>query len=147
MRKLFLVSVLIGCILLTFCTANAQGAASSEGFRKPTKDVFKETEEVLKDEDFDKIHKFLARNYFKGSGETQDRIEADWQKQQLIDLDFTINRILRNDGLLNVQVTWRKTFLDAQGAMGKQSGTSEIILKPTPKGAYKILDVKGDQFF
>ena len=148
MMRSLLIAVIISSFALTSYAVSAQVGKRNEDLRKASKAVFKETEEALKGEEYDKVHKFLSRNYFKGYGETRDRVDRRWRRRKLLDLDFTIDRILKsNEGYLNVQVSWREKFLDVKGRPQKSRGKSEIILEPTRKGSYKILDVKGDQFF
>ncbi len=148
MIRSLLIAILVSCVALTPCAALAQGGEKDEDLRKAAKAVFRETKEALEGEEYDKVHRFLGRNYFKGYGETRDRVDRRWRRRKLLDLDFTINRILKSaEGYLNVQVSWREQFLDAKGRPQRASGQSEIILKPTRKGSYKILNVKGDQFF
>jgi hypothetical protein len=148
MIRVFLIVVLVSLIALTSNAGPAQVGEKDEDLRRATKAVFRETKEAMEGEEYDKVHKFLSVHYFKDYGETRDRVDRRWRRRKMLDLDFTINRILTSqEGYLNVQVSWREKYLDAKGRPQKANGQSEIILKPTRRGSYKILDVKGDQFF
>ncbi|MBF0253123.1 MAG: hypothetical protein HQL29_04835 [Candidatus Omnitrophica bacterium] len=126
---------------------NKQPLSTNQEYREEVEDVFAKTTKDLKGEEFDNVSNFLDSNFYGGFSETRDNMEDTWKNEQVIDLDFTINNILKSpEGLLDVSVTWRKLYLDANGNQQKKTGSSEIILKPGKKG-YKILSVKGDQFY
>ena len=66
--------------------------------------------------------------------------------ERITDLQFTLNRVLEQDGLVNAQVRWRKTWVDAAGKPGKAEGVSEFILKPEGR-SFRILRIGGDALF
>lgn len=100
----------------------------------------------LINENWDQVDPIVDRNYYGGYTEVRNQITAFWQNQNLMDIDFTIDRILEQDDLLNAQVSWRKTFLDQNGRPQKQQGSSEIILAPSGD-TYTILGIRNDPFF
>ncbi|MDD5389397.1 MAG: hypothetical protein PHD37_08630 [Gallionellaceae bacterium] len=93
-----------------------------------------------------KVERFFSPAYQEGYGELRDRLEARFRDEQIIDLQFTINRILENDGLLNVQVRWHKAWVDRGGKPGKREGVSEFILRQRGE-SYRILNILGDHLF
>lgn len=77
-------------------------------------------ESFLQDENESKIKSFFIQDYYGGYDTIERRIERTWQTEQILDLQFSVNRILEQDGLFNVQVRWNKTFLEAQGVTRKK---------------------------
>lgn len=92
------------------------------------------------------VERFFSPGYHPGYGELRDRMEARFRNEQLIDLQFTVNRVLEADGLVNAQVRWHKTWVDKTGKPGKAEGLSEFILQPQGSG-YHILNIIGDRLF
>jgi hypothetical protein len=61
-------------------------------------------------------------------------------------LQFLVNRLNEQDGLVNAQVRWNKSWVDNTGAPRKKSGIAEFVLKPD-RGSYQILKMSGDRPF
>ncbi|OYY92412.1 MAG: hypothetical protein B7Y41_15940 [Hydrogenophilales bacterium 28-61-23] len=93
-----------------------------------------------------KVERFFSPAYHEGYGELRDRLEAQFRDERITDLQFTVNRVLESDGLINAQVHWRKTWVDKTGKPAKAEGLSEFILKPQGR-AYRILRISGDRLF
>lgn len=93
-----------------------------------------------------KVERFFSPAYHEGYGELRDRLAQRFRSEQITDLQFTLNRVLESDGLVNAQVRWRKAWVDKLGKPGKSSGLSEFILKPEA-GAYRISRTGGDPLF
>ena len=144
--KTLILSILI--IILGFAGVSCAGTPVKKiETRDSVEGVLSNTRVMLKNEELEKIRKLFDTDYYTGFGELQNRILDTWKREQLLKIDFTINRALKTkDGLVNVQVRWYKLYLDAGGRQRKKSGVSEMILKPYGE-TYKILDVQGDQFF
>jgi hypothetical protein len=93
-----------------------------------------------------KVERFFSPAYHEGYSELRDRMENRFRTEQIIDLQFTVNRVLEADGLVNAQIRWHKTWVDKAGKPGKASGLSEFILKPQG-GSYTIVRMGGDRLF
>ncbi len=92
------------------------------------------------------VERFFSPAYHEGYGELRDRLETRFRDERIIDLQFTVNRVLESDGLINAQVRWRKAWVDKTGKTGKAEGLSEFILKPQGR-SYRILRIGGDRLF
>lgn len=93
-----------------------------------------------------KVERFFSPAYHEGYSELRDRLEASFRDERITDLQFTVNRILESDGLINAQVRWHKAWVDKTGKPGKSEGLSEFILKPERR-SYRILRITGDRLF
>lgn len=93
-----------------------------------------------------KVERFFSPVYHEGYSELRDRMENRFRSEQIIDLQFTVNRVLESDGLVNAQVRWHKAWVDKTGKPGKATGLSEFILKPQG-GGYTIVRIGGDRLF
>ncbi len=118
----------------------------ADEMRDDVNDILDSTENFLKDEQKRSIYDFFSNQYYGGFNELQDQIEDTWKNEQLVNIDFTVNRILESDGIYNVQVRWHKSFLNSKGQPKKSSGVSEVILKPTNNDCC-IINITGDRFF
>ena len=124
----------------------ATGPAKQGSLREEVIGVLQKTEKMLKEEKLDNVRDYFSSVYFGGFDELERQIEDRWREEQLISLEFIVNRILENDGILNVQVRWHKSFLDARGNPQRKSGTSEILLQPEGD-SFRFLHISGDLFF
>ena len=97
-------------------------------------------------ETWERVRRFFDGGYYGGTAELRDRLERRWRNEQLLELQFVVNRVLRQGDLLSATVHWNKSYLDASGAPHKASGDSEILLRPVGDGL-RIITVHGDQFF
>ena len=93
-----------------------------------------------------RVERFFSPAYQEGYAELRDRLEARFRAERITDLQFTLNRVLEQDGLVNAQVRWRKTWVDTAGKPGKAEGVSEFILKPEGR-SFRILRIGGDALF
>ncbi len=134
---MLMTAILIGC-------AASQSTPASK--KRTVKTHLSNLKEGLKLETWDNIRRFFSSDYYEGYQELRDRIESRWAGEDLIDIQFIVDRVLESDGLLNAKVRWHKSFLDNTGKPRKKSGVSEIILKPK-KNSFRILSIKGDRFF
>lgn len=93
-----------------------------------------------------KVERFFSPAYHEGYSELRDRLENRFRSEQIVDLQFTVNRVLESDGLVNAQVRWHKAWVDKTGKPGKTTGLSEFVLKPQG-GGYTIVRIGGDRLF
>jgi hypothetical protein len=93
-----------------------------------------------------RVEQFFSPSFREGYGELRDRMEESFRSQRIVDLQFTVNRVLESDGLVNAQVRWNKSWVDKTGKPGKASGVSEFVLQPTGDG-YRIVRINGDRLF
>jgi hypothetical protein len=95
---------------------------------------------------WDRVQKFFSRDYYGGMSELRNSIEDNWRKERNVNLQFLVNRLNEQDGLINAQVRWNKSFVDNSGAPQKRSGVAEFVLK-AQGGSYQILKMSGDRPF
>lgn len=134
-------------ISLVGCASDGDGAGMSERQRREQVDLHLEgLKQGLRAGTWSKVERFFSPAYQEGYGELRDRLEARFRDERIIDLQFTVNRILENDGLVNAQVGWRKSWVDRGGKPGKSEGVSEFVLKPRAD-SYRILNILGDRPF
>jgi hypothetical protein len=145
MKSLWIL-ILYGLIGMSFFGCAAGGETTADGQRQEVLSALGDTGKMLKDENLSSIRNFFSEDFFGGYDYVENQILDNWQNQQLIDLKFTVNRILEKDGIYNVQTRWHKNYLDASGNPQRASGLSEILLVPY-HGAFKILNISGDRFF
>ncbi|MDP2832492.1 MAG: hypothetical protein Q8Q28_04180 [Pseudomonadota bacterium] len=93
-----------------------------------------------------RVERFFSPAYYEGYGELRNRMEDRFRNEQLTDLQFVVNRVLENDGLVNAQVRWNKAWVDKTGTPRKAQGVSEFTLKPQGR-SYRILHMSGDRLF
>lgn len=91
-----------------------------------------------------RVEHYFSPAYQEGYGELRDRLEDRFRNERIIDLQFTVNRVLEADGLVNAQVRWNKSWVDRTGKPGKSQGVSEFILQPEGR-SYRILRIGGDR--
>ena len=106
----------------------------------------RDLEQGLRSQNWSRVERFFSAETYGGSGEIRNRIEDGWRNQRLLQLQFIVNRVLERDGLLNAQVRWNKSWVDAAGKPQKKSGVSEFILRPQGE-SFHILSVAGDALF
>ncbi|MDP2431444.1 MAG: hypothetical protein Q8O33_05385 [Pseudomonadota bacterium] len=92
------------------------------------------------------VERFFSPAWYEGYGELRDRMESRFRNEQITDLQFIVNRVLENDGLVNAQVRWHKAWVDRTGTPRKAEGVSEFTLKPQGR-SYRILHMSGDRLF
>lgn len=95
---------------------------------------------------WDRVQKYFARDYYGGMGELRNSLEDNWRNERNVNLQFLVNRLNEQDGLVNAQVRWNKSYVDNSGAPRKKSGVTEFVLKPQG-GSYQILKMSGDRPF
>jgi hypothetical protein len=95
---------------------------------------------------WDRVQKFFSRDYYGGMSELRNSIEDNWRNERQVQLQFLVNRLNEQDGLINAQVRWNKSYVDNSGAPRKKSGVAEFVLKPED-GSYQILKMGGDRPF
>jgi len=93
-----------------------------------------------------RVEHFFSPSYREGYGALRDRMEESFRNQRIIDLQFTVNRVLESDGLVNAQVRWNKSWVDKADKPGKASGISEFTLQPE-SASYRIVRITGDRLF
>ena len=95
---------------------------------------------------WDRVQKFFSRDYYGGMSELRNSIEDNWRNERQVQLQFLVNRLNEQDGLINAQVRWNKSYVDNAGSPHKKSGLAEFVLKPEGS-SYQILKVGGDRPF
>lgn len=141
--KLYLATMAL--LLVTGCASEGQ-AATDQQQRERVGQNMTALGQGLRAGAWSKVERFFSPAYHEGYGELRDRLEDRFRNEQITDLQFTVNRVLESDGLVNAQVHWRKTWVDKTGKPGKAEGLSEFILKPEKHG-YRILRISGDRLF
>lgn len=130
---------LVGC-------AGAGPAATDRMWREQVGKNLEDLKQGLQAGTWNRVERFFSPAYAEGYGELRDRLETHFRDQRVIDLQFTVNRVLESDGLVNAQVRWRKTWVNKVGVPGKAEGVSEFILKPHGTG-FHILGINGARLF
>ena len=93
-----------------------------------------------------RVEHFFSPSYREGYSVLRERMEESLRNQRIIDLQFTVNRVLESDGLVNAQVRWNKSWVDSRGRPGKTTGVSEFTLQPEGR-TYRIVRITGDALF
>lgn len=133
--------------LVLLAAGCAGGAATGGGDRREQVGRSLEAfQQGLRAGTWSRVERFFSPAYQEGYGELRDRLEARFRAERITDLQFTLNRVLEQDGLVNAQVRWRKTWVDAAGKPDKTEGVSEFILKPEGR-SFRILRIGGDALF
>ena len=101
-----------------------------------------ELEFALRTQSWSRVERFFSPAYSGGYSELRNRIEDNWRKERLVQMQFVVNRVLERDGLLNAQVRWNKSYLDAGSRPQKSSGICEFVLKPEGNGL-QIISITG----
>jgi len=137
--------VLTGGLILALTGCTAVPSAEQQ-HRAPVETQLQSLSKGLQAGTWSKVEHFFSPNYQEGYGELRDRLEASFRTQQLIDLQFTVNRVLQADGLVNAQVRWNKSWVSKTGVPGKSTGLSEFTLQPQGS-SYRIIRISGDKLF
>lgn len=95
---------------------------------------------------WDRVQKFFSRDYYGGISELRNSIEDNWRNERQVQLQFLVNRLNEQDGLINAQVRWNKSYIDNTGSPHRKSGIAEFVLKPEGN-SYQILKIGGDRPF
>ena len=132
-------------LLVSACSTG--GAIQQYSADKQINASLDQLEILLKNERLDDIRQLFSNDYYGGIGETSNRLETTWHREQLDHIDFHIDRVLESDGLYIVKVSWRKSFIDASGNPQRASGVSELVLRPDRRNKYRIINITGDSFF
>ncbi len=151
MRTAGILAALLGMSLLALAGCHTSGPTQAEA---PGADKTRVREELeglqqgLRAGTWSRVERYFSPAYYEGYGELRSRVEEQMRRQTLLDLQFDVLRVLETDGLVNVQVRWRKSWIDnASGVTRKAEGLSEFILKPAHNGRYRILMITGDRLF
>ncbi len=99
----------------------------------------------LKSENWESTGSLFSLGYHSGYEALKKQVESGWREQDLVELEFIVRNINKTDGLLRIQVTWQRTYLNKEGKPVRDNGESKIILKPVEK-SFRILAIKGDSF-
>jgi hypothetical protein len=144
-----------GSTLFLLCTAcvatdppvgSGAAAAPQESARVRVERSLGDIERGFSLRNWDRVQRFFSRDYYGGMSELRNSIEDNWRNERNVNLQFIVNRINEQDGLVNAQVRWNKTFVDNAGVPHKRSGIAEFVLKPQG-GSYQILKMSGDRPF
>jgi hypothetical protein len=127
------------------CASDGASITDPQG-RAPVSHHLEELNQGLQAGTWSKVEHFFSPAYQEGYGELRDRLEERFRNEHIVELQFTVNRVLEADGLVNAQVRWRKAWIDKTGKPGKSTGLSEFILKPQSSG-YRILSISGDPLY
>ena len=133
------------CLSLAACANQSEGSTKQQG-RQAVDQSLQSMGQGLRAGTWSKVEQYFSPDYQQGYGELRDRLEQRFRDERITDLQFTVNRVLESDGLVNAQVRWRKTWVDKNGKPGKSQGVSEFILKPQ-NGTYVIVSIGGDRLF
>ncbi len=95
---------------------------------------------------WDRVQRFFSRDYYGGMSELRNSLEDNWRNERNVNLQFLVNRLNEQDGLVNAQVRWNKSWVDNTGAPRKKSGIAEFVLKPQGE-SYQILKMGGERPF
>ena len=144
--RIFIFPALILFIVSLAACAGTSGPGINDNRGPAVEKQLKDLEQGLKLETWSKVRDFFAPGYYQGYGELRQRLENRWRNEDLVDIRFTVNKVLASDGLLNASVRWQMSYLDRRGKPHRRAGESEILLKPAGDG-FRILQVKGDSFF
>lgn len=139
-----MIAVLLAMVAVLSACAAISGRGSSQ--KPAVTQQLQDLEQKLKLETWDKVQDFFSSGYYGGYEELRSRLENRWRDEDLVAIEFIVNKVLESDGQLNASVRWHMSYLDRQGKPGKRSGDSEILLKPAGD-SYRILNIKGDSFF
>jgi len=132
--------ILCGVMVLTFFSCAGGGQGIMDDQRDEVLSTLSSTGKMLKGENLNAIRHFFSDDFFGGYDIVETQILDNWENQQLVELKFTVNRILEKDGIYNVQAQWHKNYLDSSGNPQRSSGLSEISLIPHRR-SYKILNI------
>lgn len=127
-------------------TSQDSAAVSSGNTRERVERSLSEIERGMSLRTWDRLQKFFSRDYYGGMSELRNSIEDNWRNERNVNLQFLVNRLNEQDGLVNAQVRWNKSYVDNTGAPRKKSGIAEFVLKPQG-GSYQILKMGGDRPF
>jgi hypothetical protein len=131
----------------TQATSPREDAAAAQGStRDRVERSLSEIERGMSLRTWDRVQKFFSRDYYGGMSELRNSIEDNWRNERNVNLQFLVNRLNEQDGLVNAQVRWNKSYVDNTGAPRKKSGIAEFVLKPQG-GSYQILKMGGDRPF
>lgn len=140
-------------LLAMFCAAcvaqpGTQSAASAttDTTRERVERGLGEIERGLSLRTWDRVQKFFSRDYYGGISELRNSIEDNWRNERQVQLQFLVNRLNEQDGLINAQVRWNKSYVDNAGSPHKKNGLAEFVLKPEGS-SFQILKVGGDRPF
>lgn len=142
MNSIFSAFILLSCV----GCANVGTAQTDQQRREHVGQNLEGLNQGLRAGAWSKVERFFSPAYHEGYGELRDRLEDRFRNEQITDLQFTVNRVLESDGLVNAQVRWRKTWVEKTGKPGKSEGLSEFILKPQGS-SYRIQRITGDRLF
>ena len=137
MKKTAIIILLFSLFAVGVSFAGENVSANRDKVNK----FFDKTKEMLKKEDIDDINKYFSSQYYGGYQELENRLTRRWKRQNITNIEFSINNILKNDGLYLVQIKWDKAYLDRKGHPRKSSGVCDVTLKPYKK-SYRILNIR-----
>jgi hypothetical protein len=133
------------CLAMTGCASEGVGRTDRHQ-REGISQSLEGLNQGLRAGTWSRVERFFSPTYQEGYGELRDRMEARFRAEQIIDLQFMVNRVLERDGLVNAQVRWRKSWVSKTGIPGKSEGLSDFILKPHGS-SYRVQQITGDPLF
>jgi len=133
---------LVILLLLSGCKT---GGNIERGEREEIRKELNSLKEGMKSKDYSKVFSHFSQDYLKDIQETIARYEREKLPESVLDVDFTINQVLKKEDMYSVKLKWRKVYQDKKGKVKKAKGEAEVLLKKV-NGKYRILDIKGDNF-
>lgn len=141
-----LASLCVACTTLTGPQPASTSAETSSSTRERVERSLSDIERGMSLRTWDRVQKFFSRDYYGGVSELRNSIEDNWRNERQVQLQFLVNRLNEQDGLINAQVRWNKSYVDSTGSPRKKSGIAEFVLRPDG-GSYQILKMGGDRPF
>jgi len=145
-EKMRIGKILIGVVVILLLLSGCKTGGNVErGEREEIRKELNSLKEGMRSKDYSRVFSHFSRDYLKDFQETIARYEREKLPENVLDIDFTINQVLKKEDMYSVKLKWRKVYQDKKGKVKKAKGEAEVLLKKV-NGKYRILDIKGDNF-
>lgn len=135
-----MLGLFVGTLTLAGCGAEIR-PGRPDPLRAEVQDLVNELERSLRFGGWSAIEPYFSPDYRGYLNDLREHFDNQRRHKLAFDVQLLINRILQQENLVNVSVSWWQRWNDLKGKPQKANGTSELILR-RENGKLRIIDIR-----
>ncbi len=135
-----ILGLFVSSLMLTACGAEIR-PGRPDPLRAEVQDLVSELERSLRFGGWSAVEHYFSSDYRGYLNDLREHFDNQRRHKLAFDVQLMINRILQQENLINVSVSWWQRWNDLQGKPHKANGTSELILR-RERGELRIIDIR-----
>ncbi len=143
-RRLLLAGAGIALIAFNSCAMTIQ-PGSPDPLREDVQRLVSGLESGLRFGGWRAVERYFSDDYRSSLSDLEDRFDSYRTQRRATDCLIRINRILKQDKLVSVDVHWQQRWTDLQGKPQRAEGNSELILRQEGN-ELRIIELRGKFF-